>query len=662
LGQLCVDARPAVRKSACQTLFCTISSHGAVLNVDLHWKDLIWTVLFPLLEQVRHFTNTASRERDKMANHPNFLMHHSRDTAEKQWAETSVLTLSGVSRVFNSKCSMLIKLSDEEFHKMWTFLLNIIENLALNKNSEISISALRSFHELLGSHNYFSSASSFGQSSASSAQSVAAAAAAASLVLPNGASEKSDSSTNIAAKSLDISQWLFAWKTWLNMGNSLTSSISNSDYWPPPGQTFLTCYIDLMFVMVDKLAPVSKFCTKDFENFSQILDKMLNVPVLSSDYSTFILMQTDSNLTPLQNSALNTLKNFIKLFKTNDQNFQNVFLPLIFQRLLSFVLFACYKNNNNERSTKPNEIVNVNYVPFGERALIMLTTLYEETANNDCVIENCILKSIIQTLYVPLSLKYSCPNSSTWKLSIECLFKILKKALPITFKRSKSFETMWLDLANTFEDFLFSKNVSSNDLPLETIQKDELIDCQVIDLIGNEILTHAGQIPQQFVQRILSILNRGSLYSNTLENFLDLDSGRKNREEFSKSCFETLLRFSFTNTNESTQDGNLTKMALLSMLSRCKEIVEKYSHDERLNANIPLSKARTNEMIGALKALSTLISALNKTQKNSIQPVIWDQLKEMYPSLVESTRSPSNQICAALREVLHKYITFFKFP
>lgn len=43
-----------------------------------------------------------------------------------------------------------------------------------------------------------------------------------------------------------------------------------------------------------------------------------------------------------------------------------------------------------------------------------------------------------QTLYVPLSLKYSCPNATTWKLSIECLFKTLRRALPIVFKHSKS--------------------------------------------------------------------------------------------------------------------------------------------------------------------------------------------------------------------------------
>ena len=85
--------RPAVRKSAGQTLFFTISSHGSLFSsVDLHWKDLVWKVLFPLLEQVKHFTSTASKEKDKHLNQPNFLMDHSRVTAEKQWSETSVLT------------------------------------------------------------------------------------------------------------------------------------------------------------------------------------------------------------------------------------------------------------------------------------------------------------------------------------------------------------------------------------------------------------------------------------------------------------------------------------------------------------------------------------------------------------------------------------------
>ena len=260
LGQLCVDPRPAVRKSAGQTLFCTISSHGSVLSVDLHWKELVWNVLFPLLERVRQFTSTASRERDKIVNQPNFLMHHSRDTAEKQWAETSVLTLTGVTRVFNSKCWILMKLANDDFHQMWLFLLKIIEALALSRNPEISLSALRGFHELLGNQNYFSSASSFAGASNSTALTVAAAASAASVVtLNNSAATISNNtnnkynlndtdenqifSSNLMVKTFDISQWLSAWKTWLDIGDSLLTlnpKNSSSDI-KPPNQTFLTC-------------------------------------------------------------------------------------------------------------------------------------------------------------------------------------------------------------------------------------------------------------------------------------------------------------------------------------------------------------------------------------------------------------------------------------
>ena len=42
-GQLCVDQRPAVRKSAGQTLFSTISAHGGLLQTGT-WKKVVWQV------------------------------------------------------------------------------------------------------------------------------------------------------------------------------------------------------------------------------------------------------------------------------------------------------------------------------------------------------------------------------------------------------------------------------------------------------------------------------------------------------------------------------------------------------------------------------------------------------------------------------------------
>ncbi|VDP78935.1 unnamed protein product [Schistosoma curassoni] len=67
-------------------------------------------ILFPLLSKVHNLYQSAPVE--KVGDRPNsLLIHHSRDTASKQWAETVVLTLTGVSHCFISKQSHLLTLS-----------------------------------------------------------------------------------------------------------------------------------------------------------------------------------------------------------------------------------------------------------------------------------------------------------------------------------------------------------------------------------------------------------------------------------------------------------------------------------------------------------------------------------------------------------------------
>lgn len=42
-GELCIDDRPAVRKSAGQTLFSTIAAHGDLLDTNT-WQAVVWQV------------------------------------------------------------------------------------------------------------------------------------------------------------------------------------------------------------------------------------------------------------------------------------------------------------------------------------------------------------------------------------------------------------------------------------------------------------------------------------------------------------------------------------------------------------------------------------------------------------------------------------------
>jgi len=45
LSDLCVDQRPAVRKSAGQTLFSMIAAHGALLKKS-SWQTMLWKVFY----------------------------------------------------------------------------------------------------------------------------------------------------------------------------------------------------------------------------------------------------------------------------------------------------------------------------------------------------------------------------------------------------------------------------------------------------------------------------------------------------------------------------------------------------------------------------------------------------------------------------------------
>lgn len=58
---------------------------------------------------MRTASTTADKEKIESGG-GNILIHHSRDTAEKQWAETWVLTLAGVARIFNTRRYLLQRL------------------------------------------------------------------------------------------------------------------------------------------------------------------------------------------------------------------------------------------------------------------------------------------------------------------------------------------------------------------------------------------------------------------------------------------------------------------------------------------------------------------------------------------------------------------------
>lgn len=165
LSEICVDPRPAIRKSACQTLFATLTTHGDILAI-LTWQSILWQILFPLLHQVRTRSCVAPDAKPQLASSMSLIsdsiitdedslnsgcesmvLHHSRNTAQKQWSETQVLALTGVSKVFIAKYDLLSKI--ENFSKAWDVLLEFLKAAALSRLFEVSSAALKCFQDML---------------------------------------------------------------------------------------------------------------------------------------------------------------------------------------------------------------------------------------------------------------------------------------------------------------------------------------------------------------------------------------------------------------------------------------------------------------------------------------------------------------------------------
>ena len=154
LRRLCVDKRPELRRCTLETLAQIISSHGHALS-GKSLDHLIHRTLLPLLTEVIVQANCASSESSaqKLGTEGGkdvlMMMHHSRDTAAKQWSETWVLALGSVARVYRSFLHQLMR--RKRFGQAWDALLQILQSsiLALPRSQEVALAAISASHTLL---------------------------------------------------------------------------------------------------------------------------------------------------------------------------------------------------------------------------------------------------------------------------------------------------------------------------------------------------------------------------------------------------------------------------------------------------------------------------------------------------------------------------------
>ncbi|KAH9286611.1 Protein MON2 -like protein [Echinococcus granulosus] len=502
------DRRPAMRKSASQTLFNAIECHSAQFVQDT-WFELLWTVFFPLLSDVQDHCANAPMEREGRSG--NLLVHHSRDTAAKQWAETVVLTLSGVARCFVSKQSQLVSLN--RFFEIWERLLSNAERAVLTPNSEIAQNALSTLRILL------------------------------------------DFDTSQCAIDKSTATWLAFWRTWVSIGGQFIDFFSasnsseditkneafqsqNTTLQKPAACTFGPDFFALFFDLFPPLFPrvQQNFNGAFFAEFSKIASQGVLGPLLLSHQpplsgvnglrttattitpsfmSSFTANVVDEQgLTQTQRSVFNCLSVIGEAIQTNESTFQILLVPFL-ELLLRLSLYAV-------RITRPGsntdlvEAIPMNYIVFAEKCLELATQLYKAFANSEVLRNANGLLKMVEALHVPLAAKYKCQCRSTWLLASKCFMETIAIGVPIATKQKSSLPKtangeLWNLVYITIRDFLFCQNQPVEPLSGEEFQQHEALDCKFIELICDRFLSRPEGLPPRFIEQLIGVLGLGSV-------------------------------------------------------------------------------------------------------------------------------------------------------
>lgn len=622
IGELCVDGRPAVRKSAGQTLFSTISTHGSALKLHA-WNQVVWDVLFVLMDNVQEACSTAPNNRSEVS----ILMHHSRDTAQKQWQETLVLTLAGLSRIFKLKRNLLSSLTD--FSEAWEKLFSYLENAALCPSSEVSGAAMCSFEDVLGS---------------------------------DIAMEKDIDRTAL---------WLKAWDTWSKIGIKVTEV-------PPPyvddvdsviSQAYLTSFITLFPTLHKHIH--SKFSIQCFDQLVKVLTGVIRIPIRWDSAVFEIPSVSKFHLTPLQNAVVSAIDVVQKGISVDSDN---ALYPAIFKYLLGNAAFVTKPPSYGKCTDKvlrsgKNKWICVNCVPFAEYSMGLVVELYKKTACHKAVILHDVLTSIVKTFKEPISRRYDLTIKTTWQFSVESLLLVLQTGMPVVRQHSQSasFIKLWDEIISCFQLFLFPDSVQPEDMSVEDHLLQESLDVKLIDLIADGILPYSSSMPKSFVIRIIELLGKGSDLNSTEQNADSIGIYRQ-RDGLSQACFNTMIKFSLVKSSSNVTNGNISEgdetlpndinnLTLENIVTRCNKSLQTYIKEDQLSLNCPLPQALVQDVMHLLKSMDSLFTSLHN-RTTIIDDTVWKLIEDLYPVLVNCTCCSSPELRARVAKLLLHYRPF----
>ncbi|XP_047946837.1 protein MON2 homolog [Salvia hispanica] len=568
LHKLGADERPEVRNSAIRMLFQTLGSHGQKLSRSM-WEDCLSSYVFPTLDYASHLAATSSKDEwqgkelgTRKGKAVHMLIHHSRNTAQKQWDETLALVLGGVSRILRSFFPFLRSLKN--FESGWESLLMFVKNSILNGSKEVALAAINCLQSTVVSH------SPKGNVPTSYIMSVLD-------IYDAVLRETSNNSDHVAGK---VKQEILH-----GLGElySLAQGMFDNDM-----------YSQLILV-VDSAIKEAKINSDNFEaDYGHV------PPVQRTILEILPLITPAAHLSSMWNLLLINLLHYLP--EANPLSHETEDDP---NRI---------SDSNHIVVQKKGDRLNNTYSLFTEKLVPVLVDIFVQAPLKEKYI---IFPNVIQSLGRCMTTRRDDPDGTLWRLAVDGFQRILiddvnnVSHIPethLTITRSSRTQ-VWKEVADVYDLFLVGhcgRALPSSRHSAAVHQTDESVEMNILDILGDKILASDADLPPDILQRLISTLDRCASRTCSLPlETVELMPAHCSR--FSLRCLQKIFSLS---SNE-TGDWNLartvvSKLSILTLISRCDYILRKFLTDENDLGECSLPPARIEEVIFVLRELARL--------------------------------------------------------
>lgn len=647
LQTLGTDERPEVRNSAIRTLFQSLSSHGHKLSKDM-WNRSLWEFVFPLLTSVRHLAATSSKdewqgkELGMRGGKPvHMLVHHSRNTAQKQWDETLVLVLGGMSRLLRPFLPFLQTL--DNFQKGWDSLLLFIQESILNGSKEVALAANNCLQTVLLGHclkgklpkSYFKSAFLVYETvlqKAADYHSTVATKAKQELLRSVGelyvqGHEMFDSTLYLRV--LELVDLMARYpksivdNTTIEYGCVHPVQRTVLEVYPmlkPKDGKLSSMWPSLLRKMLLYLpgdeAHFNDGCAT-VDSYSTSRDKQERCSTARDAWTTEISCfhgtgQCASN-SQFQKPADDTLV-AKEMLHSESSDFSNS-VPKS-----SYIKAQITVSESN--ATRIEEMSNQVSSPlFAEKIITVLVDIFVRAPPAERL---DTAPEIIAALGRCMATRRDLPDGSLWRTAVEAFNHILVDDITSLQSNSQSFGSkvdlpssgpgrsrFWKEVADTYETFLLGscgRAFPSEILSPAILKADESLEANVLEVLCNRVLNSSIDAPVEVFQRLVSTLDRCAARTSSLPiESVGLLPAHCSR--FSLTCLQKI--FSLCSYEVGTQwDASrftISRVALPVVMNRCDFILRQFLTDENDSGETPLPSVRVQELIYVLQELARLV-------------------------------------------------------